>query len=174
MKIFRLPQLTESAGGGEFRLGPDELSTDSIYLVYGRLCPGESGRVIEAGGSGEEVVCVTKGKILVKGDSFDFKVAEGEAFRLNGNGPLRVVNTADDEEAVYIICGGEAAGAAPPEAESDPQETARPETSGAETSDQETSGPETSSKDEAKGEAAKEGAPYTPDTPDTDDKQGAD
>ncbi len=111
MKIFRLPQLTESTGGGEFCLGPEELSTDSVYIVYGRLCPGESNRLIESRETAEEVVCVTKGKLLVSDGAFDFKVGEGEAFCLSGNSPLKVANPADDEEAVYIICGGDAAGA---------------------------------------------------------------
>jgi hypothetical protein len=134
MNIYRLPQLSEANPDSRYTLGLEELKTESVYLVYGRLRPGEKGMRLSPTDGHEEIVYVAKGRLLVKGDRLDFPVGEGEAFHLKGADTLIVDNAADDHDAVYIAAGGLSYGEYSSEdrpeteeanpAEKDPKETA--------------------------------------------------
>lgn len=105
MKIYRLTQLTEASPDDQYCLGFEDLKTNAVYLRYGRLRPGEKERRLSARAGHEEIVCVVKGKLLVKGGKFEYQVGEGEAFHLKGEDSLTIENPSD-AEAVYVAAGG--------------------------------------------------------------------
>jgi hypothetical protein len=105
MKIYKLPQLIEESPVGEYHLGFDDLKTNAIYLRYGRLGPKETDRRLSPTEGHEEIICVVKGRLLVKGRKCKFSIGEGEAFHLNGNDTL-VVDNQNDLETIYIAAGG--------------------------------------------------------------------
>jgi hypothetical protein len=106
MKIYRLPQLSEANPDSRYKLGFEDLKINSVYLVYGRLRPGETGRRLSPTDGHDEIVCVAKGRLLVRGERFEFPVGEGEAFHLKVGDTLIVDNPADDHDAVYVAAGG--------------------------------------------------------------------
>jgi redox-sensitive bicupin YhaK (pirin superfamily) len=105
MKIYRLPELIEKSPEGEYLLGFEELRTCAVYLLYGRLRPKETDRRLSPPEGHEEIICVVKGRLQVKGKRFNVQVGEGEAFHLNGGDTLTIENPYD-EEAIYIAAGG--------------------------------------------------------------------
>jgi hypothetical protein len=105
MKIYRLPQLTEASPDNQYCLGFEDLKTRAVYLFYGKLGPGPEERRLSAPEGHEEIVCVVKGKLLVKGGRYEYTVGEGEAFHLKGKDSL-VIGNPYDVEAVYIAAGG--------------------------------------------------------------------
>jgi hypothetical protein len=105
MKIYKLPQLIEENPVGEYHLGFDDLKTNAVYLRYGRLGPKETDRRLSPTEGHEEIICVVKGRLLVKGRRCKFSIGEGEAFHLNGNDTL-VVDNQNDLETIYIAAGG--------------------------------------------------------------------
>lgn len=111
MKIYKLPQLAELNPEGEFLLGPDEISTKAVYLLYGRMRPKETSRKLAPIDGHEQIICVIKGNIRAKCGKASFHVSAGEAF--HSSSPL-VLDNMGDVEAIYIAAGGrsEAASAA--------------------------------------------------------------
>ena len=107
MKIYRLTQLTEASPDDQYCLGFEDLKTHAVYLRYGRLRPGEKERRLSARAGHEEIVYVVRGKLLVKGENYEYPVGEGEAFHLKGGDSLTIENPAD-AEAVYVAAGGRA------------------------------------------------------------------
>lgn len=107
MKIYKLPQLAELTHLGEYRLGPDDLNTQAVHLIYGRLRPKETARKISAAEGYEEIVCVIKGNLRVKYGKTIFMLSAGEAFHSKDAQTL-VIDNMGDEEAVYISAGGRA------------------------------------------------------------------
>lgn len=110
MKIYKLPQLADAAPDGAYLLGRKELNTDSAYLVYTRLRPGESGRNVCPKDGSEEIIFIIKGSLMVRQAKSAFTASAGEAFLLNGK---LVVDNPNKEEAVYITAGGCAQAANP-------------------------------------------------------------
>jgi hypothetical protein len=68
MKTF---DVTENAvpPEGEFVLGYKDTGTHACYMIYGRLEPGEEGRLIRPGSGHEEIVMAVKGDLEVSGAS---------------------------------------------------------------------------------------------------------
>lgn len=106
MKIYKLPQLADQNPDGEFTLGPDELSTNAVYLLYGRLLPKGSKKIAPKEGH-EDIVFVLKGLVKVRCGKSTFGVGAGEAFHSSGEITL---DNAGAEEAAYIIAGGRSSG----------------------------------------------------------------
>ncbi len=107
MKIYKLPQLADAGPGNEFRLGPD-LDTDSVYLLYGRLRPGETARRIVTAEGAEEIICVIKGTVKVLHGNSTFTVTAGEAF-VSRKPQTFTLDNAGPDEAIYISAGARAA-----------------------------------------------------------------
>jgi redox-sensitive bicupin YhaK (pirin superfamily) len=105
MKIYRLPQLIEGSPDSQYRLDFEDLQTHAVYLLYGRLRPGETGRRLCPPEGHEEIICVVKGHLMVKRGSYKSLVGEGEAFHLNSDDTL-VVDNPKDAETIYIAAGG--------------------------------------------------------------------
>lgn len=105
MKIYRLPQLADLTPERDYLLGPEELGTETITMLYGRLRPGEEGKTVSAGPEKEALLLVLKGSINVQIKKCTFEVSPGEAFHLTGTDEFTLRN-ADDHEAVYIVASG--------------------------------------------------------------------
>lgn len=103
MKIYRMPQLAESSPGGACILGPSELDSNAVYLVYGRLLPKETGRAITPKEGFEEVLYLAKGSVTARQGKKSFPVSAGEAFLVKDS--VSLDNNGADE-AVYITAGG--------------------------------------------------------------------
>lgn len=106
MKIYKLPQLAELCPENEYRLGKEDLSTSSVYLLYGRLRPKEASRKITTAQGSEEIICVVKGRINVRCGKTAFSVGAGEAFH-SKEAQTFLFDNAGDEEAIYIAAGGD-------------------------------------------------------------------
>ncbi|HLC18013.1 MAG TPA: hypothetical protein VJM57_03255 [Thermodesulfobacteriota bacterium] len=106
MKIYKLPQLADSSSSREFVLDEEAINTDAVYLLYGRLSPGESDREITPPDGYEEIIHVVKGTLNVRHGNSSFSVSAGEAF--HPVGPVFVDNPAR-EEAVFTVAGGRSA-----------------------------------------------------------------
>jgi len=106
MKIYKLPNLADANHNNEYRLGPD-LDTDSAYLLYGRLRPGEAARSITTAEGAEEIICIVKGTVKVKAGNSVFTVTAGEAF-ISRKPQTFTLDNAGREEAVYISAGARA------------------------------------------------------------------
>lgn len=107
MKIYKLPLLAEQSPGNVYRLGREEIHTDAVDLLYGRLRPGETGRTVVAPPDREEIICVLKGRVRVRCARSAFTAGTGEAFYVK-EGAVFTFDNPDNAEAVYIIAGGRA------------------------------------------------------------------
>lgn len=105
MKIFKLPQLAEAAPNGEYCLCTEKASTGSVYILYGRLRPGEGSHKMTLPAGHEEIICVVKGEMAVNCDRKRFTVSAGEAFNPGECRTLELDNTGDGE-AIYISARG--------------------------------------------------------------------
>lgn len=105
MKIYRLPQLADSNPDGTYLLGRHDIDSSAVYMIYGRLRPGDPPRKIAPAPGTEELVCVIKGSLQVKSGKTAAAVGPGEAFHLRGSDIFHIENTGKDE-AVYIAAGG--------------------------------------------------------------------
>lgn len=124
MKIYKLPQLAEMSPEGSFFLGPEEIHSGAVYLLYGRLRPKESSKKFTPREGHEEIVCVIKGNLKIKCGKSSFSVGTGEAFHCKEAQTLLVDNL-DDEEAIFIAAGGTSSKvpeALKPQEEQKPQE----------------------------------------------------
>ncbi|HBG47294.1 MAG TPA: hypothetical protein DDW94_09955 [Deltaproteobacteria bacterium] len=135
MKIYRLPQLADSAQDGTYLLGPHELHSRAIYMVYGKLRPGETPKKLAPENGTEAIIFVLKGNMKTKTGKTAVSVGPGEAFHLKGP-DIYYLESAGAEEAVYIEAGGNVvAGFEPmaikppevPQAEPAPQKAAQEE-----------------------------------------------
>ena len=115
MKIYKLPQLADSAQPSEYRLGPENSSAGSVYMVYGRIRPGEAPRKLACAAGHEEIFCMIKGTVSVRKGKSSFTVTAGEAF-CAGEGETLYLETAGDEDAVYVAAGSVGAAAVKPSA----------------------------------------------------------
>ncbi|MBI1912560.1 MAG: hypothetical protein HYS21_11240 [Deltaproteobacteria bacterium] len=123
MKIYKLPQLAEMSPEGSFFLGPEELHSGAVYLLYGRLRPKESSKKFTPREGHEEIVCVIKGNLKIKCGKSSFSVGTGEAFHCK-EAQTFLVDNLDDEEAIFIAAGGPSKipEAVKPQEEQKPQE----------------------------------------------------
>jgi hypothetical protein len=93
---------------GEYVLGYKDTGTHACYMIYGRLGPGEEGRLIKPGKGHEEIVMAVRGDLEVSGH-LSGTLKEGTAFHVAGDVSCYLGNPSD-EEAVYIASGGHSAG----------------------------------------------------------------
>jgi uncharacterized cupin superfamily protein len=93
------------AEGGETVLGTEELGTDSIYLIYGILEPGQKGRVLNPGPGHEEIICLVAGMAILIGPDGPQNLKLGEAVFLQGDVSFTLENP-QKMPAVYIVAGG--------------------------------------------------------------------
>ena len=103
MKIYKLPVLAESSSEGVYFLGPEDIKSQAVYLLYGRLRPKETGRAATPKDGCEEIVYLVKGSMRVRCGKSSFSVSAGEAFHYGGTYYL---DNPGEEEAVYIAAGG--------------------------------------------------------------------
>ncbi|MFQ5735298.1 MAG: cupin domain-containing protein [Thermodesulfobacteriota bacterium] len=115
MKIYKLPMLADSGPSGEYRLGPEEAATDSVYILYGRLRPGETNHKTSLPEGHEEIICVVKGTLRVTCCKRTFDVSAGEAF--NPRTSTISLDNAGEGEAIFISARGCPASDAPNEAQ---------------------------------------------------------
>lgn len=106
MKIYRLPQLVDSAPGGRYRLGPESLDTDAVFLEYLRLGPGTEPVRLPADTGYDCVIYVQNGQAAIESGKKTFSVGAGEAFRAPGEVEIR---GASADETVCLIAGGRSA-----------------------------------------------------------------
>lgn len=114
MKIYKLPQLADSSPSSEYRLGPENSSAGSVYMVYGRIRPGEGARKVVCAAGHEEIICVVKGALSVHKGKSSFTVTAGEAFHAR-EGETLYLETVGSDEAVYMAAGSLNAAAARPD-----------------------------------------------------------
>jgi len=105
MKIYNLPRLSEPSEDGVYRLGPDELKTGAVGLLYGRLRPRETGRTHSTPAGKAEIICVIKGSMHVVCTGSAFTVSAGEAF-FSGAGSAFTFSNPAQSEAAYISAAG--------------------------------------------------------------------
>ncbi len=104
MKIFDLQELAEESEG-EYVLGLKDLHTHAVYIVYGFLEPGETGRKVLPGKGHEEILSITKGEVRVKTPDKTFKLKSGEAVHVKEDDEWTLENTGD-ETVFYVLAGG--------------------------------------------------------------------
>lgn len=107
MKIYKLPTLSENDNSKEYCLGCDDLDTNAVYILYGRLARNEPGRVVAPIEGYEAILYLLKGEIRVTKEGSDFTISEGEAFHIKNNENVTLENLRDTE-SVYILSGGNA------------------------------------------------------------------
>ncbi|OGQ59246.1 MAG: hypothetical protein A3J24_10230 [Deltaproteobacteria bacterium RIFCSPLOWO2_02_FULL_53_8] len=105
MKIYNLNRLAEPSPDGTYRLGPKDLHTEAVELLYGRLRPKETGRIHTTPIGIEEIICVVKGSMHVNCAKSAFTVCTGEAFLSKEGGSLTFTNTGESE-TIYITTSG--------------------------------------------------------------------
>ncbi|HBU05796.1 MAG TPA: hypothetical protein DEA95_04290 [Nitrospiraceae bacterium] len=86
-------------------LGSTDLKTHACYLFYGVLKLDEKERLIKAGKGHEEIVCLTSGEVLLKGEKETFNLKQGQAFHIKGD-EAYLMDNAGSVDAVYVIAGG--------------------------------------------------------------------
>lgn len=109
MKIYNLHRLVEPSPEGVYRLGPKELHTEAVELVYGRLRPKETGRIHSTPAGTEEIICVVKGSMRVNCAKSAFTVCTGEAFLAKEAESLTFANPGESE-TIYISAVGRLSG----------------------------------------------------------------
>jgi len=107
MKSFEVSRRA-SGEGGEFVLGVADTGTHACYMIYGKLGPGEGGRLIKPGRGHEELVLAVKGDISVTG-KYQGLLREGTAFHITGDDECYLQNESSSE-AVYVAAGGHSEG----------------------------------------------------------------
>lgn len=108
MKIYRLPELAELSPEGDILLGPDELGTDAVSVLYGRIAPKGQPKRVSAGSGRDAVLFVVDGKLKVTQGRHAFDVSAGEAFCIEGISIACIENTSD-REAAYMLSAGRCA-----------------------------------------------------------------
>lgn len=104
MKIIDLRERALVSEGGEGVLGYKDTGGHACYMIYGRLKPGEKGRLFNPGKGHEEIVLVAKGNLYITGFC-EGDVPEGSAFHLAGENECYLENTGETD-AIYVIAGG--------------------------------------------------------------------
>ncbi len=104
MNIFNVKAMAEDADG-EYVLGLKDLETHAVYLIYGYLHPGESGRKLFPGKGHEEVLCVVQGKVVVDVSGETISLKAGEAIHLKEDDEFYLKNPGT-ETAYYVLSGG--------------------------------------------------------------------
>ena len=93
---------------GEFILGSKDTGSHACYMIYGKLGPGEEGRVIRPGKGHEEIIFAVTGDLEVSG-AMEGVLREGSAIHIAGDKVCRLKNLTV-KEALYIASGGHSEG----------------------------------------------------------------
>lgn len=104
MKAFDLQKLAQREGG-EYVLGAKDLHTQSCYLIYGLLAPGDSDRLIRPGAGHEEILCAVTGSLLMRTRHGDILLERGHAVHVKEDESFLISNLGD-AAIVYVISGG--------------------------------------------------------------------
>ncbi|MDQ7785830.1 MAG: hypothetical protein RDU20_23315 [Desulfomonilaceae bacterium] len=104
MKIFDLAELADSSGG-EYVLGAKDLHTDSCYMIYGVLAPGEADRLVRAGKGHEEILCSLTGTIMLHTTAGEVPLHRGSAVLVKEDDSFYLSNPSD-RALVYVTAGG--------------------------------------------------------------------
>lgn len=104
MRIFDLEALCVSEGG-EYVLGLKNLHTQSCYLVYGILQPGEGERLVRPGDGYEEILCAVGGSLTLHTDQEDIELSRSQAVLVK-QGDSFYISNPSDKAVVYILAGG--------------------------------------------------------------------
>lgn len=107
MKIINVGEFMSETG--EFIIGKEHTGSHACYLIYGKMAPGETGRVLKPGSGHEEIFFPLSGefKLVSKDDELFVKV--GSAVHLVGEEEF-VAENVSDGEAVYVMAGGHSEG----------------------------------------------------------------
>jgi redox-sensitive bicupin YhaK (pirin superfamily) len=107
MRIYKLPALSETNNSKEYCLGCDDLDTNAVYVVYGRLSREETERAVAPLKGHEAILYLVKGEISVSSASGVFSITCGEAFHLK-EGESVILENRSDKESIYTLSGGNA------------------------------------------------------------------
>jgi glyoxylate utilization-related uncharacterized protein len=107
MKIYKLPLLSQNDVSNEYCLGCDDLDTNAVYIIYGRLSPGEPNREVKPVEGFEAILYLLKGEIKITRGGDDFTISDGEAFHIKKSESV-VLENLNDKESIYIMAGGNA------------------------------------------------------------------
>jgi len=109
MKIYKLPELSDSDYKGEFTL---DLSKETgLYTTYLRFREKGEKKNIDPSEGFNALVHVIKGSLQVKKGRDTFPVSAGEAFKVEGTDFIIAENLSDAESILLITCGAAEAGA---------------------------------------------------------------
>ncbi len=105
MKIYKLPDLSQTNNGKEYCLGCEDLDTHAVYIVYGRLSPREANREAAPLKGHEAILYLIKGEISITREDKSFTISSGEAFHIK-EGESVMLENLSDKESVYLMAGG--------------------------------------------------------------------
>lgn len=108
IRIFDLLAEPDLEQDGECILGVRQTGSHACYMIYGRLGPGEGGRLIKPGKGHEEIVLAARGDIHISGSVSEI-LKEGSAFHISGDDECRLENRGQGD-ALYIVSGGHSEG----------------------------------------------------------------
>ncbi|MCB9797218.1 MAG: hypothetical protein H6741_31405 [Alphaproteobacteria bacterium] len=93
---------------GEYILGVADTQTHACYMIYGKLQPGESQRLLKAGAGHEELVLSLNADLVLTG-YFDGVLPAGQAILIQGE-QTSFVSNPSDQVAEYVVAGGHTPG----------------------------------------------------------------
>ncbi|RMF99582.1 MAG: hypothetical protein D6726_12760, partial [Nitrospirae bacterium] len=96
-------------GTGEFIIGKEHTGSHACYLIYGKMAPGETGRVLKPGRGHEEIFFPISGEFRLVSKDEEMVVKVGSAVHLIGEEEF-VAENISGEEAVYVMAGGHSDG----------------------------------------------------------------
>ncbi|MEW6347723.1 MAG: hypothetical protein AB1646_01565 [Thermodesulfobacteriota bacterium] len=103
MRVTRLADLADLFGG-EYVLGKEDLGTEGLYLVFGRLGPGEHDRLVLPGEGFEEIFCCVDGSLVFQTRTREVVLEPGHAVSLR-NLESGLVSNPTGRTVTYIIAG---------------------------------------------------------------------
>jgi uncharacterized cupin superfamily protein len=104
MKLFDLDRLASSEGG-EYVLGAKDLHTQTCYMIYGILQPGETDRLVKPGEGHEEILCAVTGTLMLHTAAGAAPLHAGCAVHVKEDESFHLSNPSD-QPLVYIMAGG--------------------------------------------------------------------
>jgi hypothetical protein len=90
--------------GGEYVLGKEDLGTHGCYMIFGKLMPQETGRLVQPGKGYEEIFCSVDGSIAIHTDRGEVRLEPGHAVFLKDDESLLASNP-DSCTVTYVVAG---------------------------------------------------------------------
>lgn len=103
MRVFNLAERLLTSG--EQVLGPQESGALTIYLLYGVMAPGESGRRLRPGPGREEILFVCEGRIRLESGTSEAVCGRGMAVLIPEDADYWASNLYASTSS-YVIAGG--------------------------------------------------------------------